>query len=113
MTSYQLPDSAEMLQFRKNEKAVSHLASLLSDPVMQRAFALVSDLSKPTQLPETTPGVHPDTCVAHHHHLQMGLNLAITKIKKLALPILPGDPELDDRDREEFEDHLPPELRRK
>lgn len=112
MTTYQLPDSAEMTRFRKNEQAVSQLASSMSEPVFRDALRIIGDLSKPSILPETTPGIHPDTCVAHHHHLLIGITTAVNKLKKLTLPILPGE-ELDDPKREEFEDHLPEELRSK
>jgi hypothetical protein len=111
MTTYQLPDSAEMLRFRKNEQAVTQLAALMSDPVFRDALKIVGDLARPTHLPETTPGIHPDTCVTHHHHLLIGITTALTKLKKLTLPILPGSLELDDPEREEFMDHLPEELR--
>ena len=113
MTTSQLPDSAEMLRFRKNEQAVSQLASLMSEPVFRDALRIIGDLAKPSALPETTPGIHPDTCVTHHHHLLIGITTAINKLKKLTLPILPGSLELDDPERDEFEDHLPEELRSK
>lgn len=112
MTTYQLPDSAEMIRFRQNEQAVNQLSSLMSEPVFRDALKIIGDLAKPSTLPETTPGIHPDTCVTHHHHLLIGVTTAINKLKKLTLPILPGSSELDDPDREEFMDHLPEDLRR-
>jgi len=113
MTSDQLPDSAEMLRFRLNEQAVTQLASLMSEPIFREALRIIGDLSKPSRLPDTTPGIHPDTCVTHHHHLLLGVTIAVEKLKKLTIAIKPGDPELDNPDRDEFEDHIPLELRPK
>lgn len=106
MTSTSLSDSDELRRFRKNENAVARLAELLSDPVMRQAIDIVAKLAIPKFLPDTTPGLNPDVCVAHHTHMLIGVGQAIGKLQKMTTPILQG--QLDDEDelnREEFQDY--------
>ena len=105
MTSTSLRDSDELYRFRKNEAAVGRLQELMSDPVMRQALDIVSKLSAPTCLPEATPGLHPDTCTAHHFHMLIGVKNAVAKLKKMTVAILPGDLADEDADRDEFEDY--------
>jgi hypothetical protein len=104
MTSTTLPDNDELCRFRKNEAAVGRLAELMSDPVMRQAIDIITKLSAPTYLPEATPGLHPDTCTAHHFHMLIGVKNAIAKLKKMATAIKPGE-EPEDADRDEFQDY--------
>lgn len=104
MTSTTLPDNDELQRFRKNEAAVGRLQELMSDPVMRQALDIVTKLSAPTYLPETTPGLHPDTCTAHHFHMLIGVKNAVAKLKKMATALKPGE-EPEDSDRDEFEDY--------
>ncbi len=104
MTSTTLPDSDEIRRFRLNEAAVGRLQELMSDPVMKQALDIVTKMSAPTYLPETTPGLHPDTCTAHHFHMLIGVKNAVAKLKKMATAVKPGE-EPEDAARDEFEDY--------
>ncbi len=107
MTSTTLLTSQAFTNFRRNEVAVSRLAELLNDPTLNSALRLVEDLSKPTRLPDTTPGLHPDTVTSHHMHMLIGVGEAVKKLRRLATFIKPGeiDSDADSPDRPEYSDH--------
>lgn len=116
MTSTTLPDNDEFRRFRKNEAAVGRLQELMSDPVMRQAIEIVSKMSAPTYLPDATPGLHPDTCTAHHFHMLIGVKNALAKLKRMTVAILPGEELDEEADRDEFQDYAdaikPMEVRR-
>ena len=104
MTSSQLILSPRYKQFRANEQAVGHLAGVFNDPVVQEALAAVQSLCEPTDLPEMTPGVHPDTTTTHHVHLLLGVKKAIETLRDLARVRSPQE-RLDDENLGEFDDY--------
>jgi len=87
MITTHLQASKEIYRFRQNKEAVGRLQELLSDPVMKSAMTMVENLSRPSVLPELTPTVHHDTSIAHYMHMLIGVNKALSMLKRMAIDV--------------------------
>ena len=84
------------------------LLTLLQDPILQEAFSLVAKV--PMAPPDTRPGIHIDTLMAHEFCRMVGANTVWTKLDKLTLPLSNQQAPVDE---EEWMHDLPKDLQEK
>ena len=86
------------------------MAALLANPIMEKALKALENSNRPSVLPESVPGVHPDTTATHEFKRMIGVNQTIEAIRAFATPIGLHDEEAT-LEGTEFTHNLPPELR--
>jgi hypothetical protein len=92
-----IPKTPEYVQFQSSVPFRSALQDILNNEQLKQAIALVKSCAAPRFIPQSAPGLHPDTSTAHVYHMMAGVHQAFDLLEQLTMPpvnrLSPDEPE--------------------
>lgn len=112
--------SPEISRFRSSAPLQEALKNELKLPGISAALAAIASTVKPRGIPESIPGNHPDTAIAHQYYRMFGVQQVISTLEALTVPTGKHDlerpvevPAFGANLPPEYADPLPPSERKK
>jgi hypothetical protein len=112
--------SPEIRQFRSSALLQQSLKAALGQPEIKAALEAIASTVLPRSIPETIPGNHPDTAIAHQYYRMFGVQQVLSTLEAMTVPS--GKHKLDNGGMlpvfeatlpDEYADPLPPSARPK
>lgn len=106
MTTTTIPTTTAEENFRKSEELVTQLKGALESTAVKTAIKIIRDACRPRgKLPELTPGLHPDTNLAHYYHFMQGCHVVLDRLERMSRRLSEKD-EIGDFDVENEFGHI-------
>ena len=100
--------SPEIQKFRSSVPLQQALKAALEQPEIKAALEAIASTVLPRSIPETIPGNHPDTAIAHQYYRMFGVQQVLSTLE--AMTVQAGKHKLDQMGKvQAFEADLPPE----
>jgi lipoprotein-anchoring transpeptidase ErfK/SrfK len=100
--------SPEIRKFRSSVPLQQSLKAALEQPEIKAALEAIASTVLPRSIPDTIPGNHPDTAIAHQYYRMFGVQQVLSTLEAMTVPS--GKHKLDNEGKlSAFEDSLPDE----
>lgn len=102
------------VEFRNSLEERNRLKTLLQDPTLQRALAIIGDKARPRKIVDPRQHAHLDTITSQHYYHIAGIQYALDRLEKLTEPnpdpIEERKGKIAEMEREPYWHTLPPQM---